>query len=91
MRLAAVGANCGTTLENMLAIVAKLAAGQPSMPIWAKPNAGVPEGAPPVYPVQPADMGEFMLRIVEAGARIVGGCCGNSPDHIRAIAEALGR
>lgn len=87
--LAAVGANCGTTLENMEAIVKELAALDLGIPIWSKPNAGVPSGSPAVFPVEPAAMGAFAKRLVEAGASIVGGCCGNTPEHVGAIANAV--
>ncbi len=87
--LAAVGANCGTTLENMAAIVRELAACNPAMPIWAKPNAGLPQGQPAVYPAGPEEMGRFAQQFVDGGARIVGGCCGSTPEHIAAIASAV--
>ncbi len=87
--LAAVGANCGTTLENMEAIVKELAALEPGIPIWSKPNAGVPSGSPAVFPVDPPAMSAFAVRLVEAGASIVGGCCGNTPEHVGAIAGAV--
>jgi len=88
---AAVGANCGTTLENMEKIVQEYAAAEPGFPIWAKPNAGLPrmEGTTSVYDVTPAQMGESALRSIASGARIVGGCCGSSPQHVAGIARAV--
>lgn len=85
----AVGANCGTTLENMEEIVRELAGQSTGLPIWAKPNAGLPEGNPPFYRITPEDMGSFAIRLKAAGARIIGGCCGTTPDHVRAIAQAI--
>jgi 5-methyltetrahydrofolate--homocysteine methyltransferase len=93
----AIGANCGTTLENMEKIVreyaATLAAAQSGPFIWAKPNAGLPsvEAATgrSVYSVTPEQMGEFARRYVEIGARVVGGCCGSTPAHVRAIAQVV--
>jgi 5-methyltetrahydrofolate--homocysteine methyltransferase len=87
--VAAIGANCGTTLSNMEKIVRELRSLETGLPIWSKPNAGVPAGHPPRYPVLAEEMGEFASRLVEAGARIVGGCCGSFPDHVRSIAEVL--
>jgi len=88
----AIGANCGTTLENMEAILKEYAAMAPGLIIWAKPNAGMPvlgdDGAA-TYNVTPEQMGEFALRYVQAGARIVGGCCGSTPAHVAAIAQAV--
>jgi 5-methyltetrahydrofolate--homocysteine methyltransferase len=89
----AIGANCGTTLENMEKIVQEYAAAQTGLFIWAKPNAGLPsvEAATgrSVYSVTPEQMGEFARRYVEIGARVVGGCCGSTPAHVRAIAQAV--
>ncbi len=87
--VAAIGANCGTTLENMEAIVHELESVGTGLPIWAKPNAGVPEGHPARYPVGPDEMGAFSKRFVDAGARIIGGCCGSLPPHVRAIATVV--
>ncbi len=90
---AAVGANCGTSLEAMSAIVAELSAAAPGLPLWVKPNAGLPRmtGDSSVYDVTPEQLGEAARGYVEAGARVVGGCCGSTPDHVRAIVEAIKR
>jgi 5-methyltetrahydrofolate--homocysteine methyltransferase len=89
----AVGANCGTTLESMEKIVQEYAAANPGRFIWAKPNAGLPavEAATgrSVYSVTPEQMAEYAKRYVQLGARIVGGCCGSTPAHVRAIAQAV--
>jgi 5-methyltetrahydrofolate--homocysteine methyltransferase len=95
LHVAAVGANCGTTLENMEKIIQEYAAVDPGLRLWAKPNAGLPTVAAAtgrsVYSVSPEQIGEFARRYVEAGARIVGGCCGSTPAHVRAIAQAVKR
>ena len=90
---AAVGANCGTSLENMSAIVAELSAATAGLPLWVKPNAGLPRmtGDAAVYDVTPEQFGEAARTYVAAGARVVGGCCGSTPEHVRAIAEAIRR
>jgi 5-methyltetrahydrofolate--homocysteine methyltransferase len=89
----AIGANCGTTLENMEKIVQEYAAANSSLLIWAKPNAGLPSveagTGRSVYSVTPEQMGEFAKRYVQLGARIVGGCCGSTPAHVRAMAQAV--
>jgi len=90
--VAAIGANCGTTLENMEAIIEAYAAAAPGLPLWAKPNAGMPvldDAGETVFNVMPEEMGEAARRNVLAGARIAGGCCGNSPAHVAAIATAV--
>ena len=93
MGAAVVGANCGTTLENMEAIVKEYAATMPNFPLWVKPNAGVPhmdvETEQGVYDMTPEDMANFAKKYVELGAKVVGGCCGNTPEHIAAIAGAV--
>ena len=89
---AAVGANCGSSLENMEKIVREYATTAPGFPIWAKPNAGLPkldENNQPYYDVSPEEMAAAALKNIEAGARIVGGCCGTTPEHIKAIAEQV--
>jgi 5-methyltetrahydrofolate--homocysteine methyltransferase len=88
-----IGANCGTTLENMEAIVKEYAATVPSFPLWVKPNAGVPrmdiETEQGIYDMTPEEMGKYAKKYVELGAKVVGGCCGNTPEHIAAIAKAV--
>jgi len=89
----AIGANCGTTLENMEKIVQEYTAANSGLILWAKPNAGLPSvdtaTGRSFYSVTPEQMAEFAKRYVEAGARIVGGCCGSAPAHVRAIAQAV--
>jgi 5-methyltetrahydrofolate--homocysteine methyltransferase len=91
--VAAIGANCGTTLENMEKIVQEYSAADSNLFVWAKPNAGLPTvdaaTGKSVYNVTPEQMGEYARRYVQAGARIVGGCCGSSPAHVAAIARAV--
>ena len=88
-----VGANCGTTLENMEAIVKEYATTVPNFPLWVKPNAGVPhmdiETEQGIYDMTPEDMGNYARKYVELGAKIIGGCCGNTPEHVAAIAKAV--
>ena len=88
MGVAMIGANCGTTLENMKGILGEYAAAAPGFPLWAKPNAGLPrtDGTSTVYDVTPGDMAEFTRQAVVLGARVVGGCCGTTPEHIIAMA-----
>lgn len=88
-----VGGNCGTTLENMEKVIQEYAAAAPGFPLWAKPNAGLPrmdaETNTAIYDVTPEQMAEFARRYVAAGARVVGGCCGSTPEHVAAIARAV--
>jgi 5-methyltetrahydrofolate--homocysteine methyltransferase len=88
----AIGANCGTDLENMEKVLLEYSTARPGFPLWAKPNAGLPrmdENNYVVYDVTPEQMGESALRNIELGARIVGGCCGSLPEHVAGIAKAV--
>jgi 5-methyltetrahydrofolate--homocysteine methyltransferase len=87
-----IGANCGTTLENMEAIIKEYKTAAPDAILWAKPNAGLPEMGPDeqaLYKVTPEEMGAFAKKYVEAGAQIVGGCCGSTPAHVAGIVSVV--
>jgi len=87
-----IGANCGRTLSETLEAVLKMRAVAPEALLMAKPNAGLPhtENSALVYAVTPEAMADIAVRFVtEAGVRIFGGCCGSTPEHIRAVAAAL--
>jgi methionine synthase I (cobalamin-dependent) len=86
----AIGANCGTGIEDYVPVCAGLAAATP-LPIWIKPNAGLPEleDGKVVYRTSPAEFAGNVSRLVEAGARFVGGCCGTDPSFIEAMRGAL--
>ena len=88
-----VGANCGTTLENMERVVKEYAETVPDFPIWVKPNAGIPrmdiETEQGIYDMTPEDMANFSKKYVSLGARVVGGCCGNTAEHVAAIVKAV--
>ncbi len=88
---AAIGANCSTGPDKMVSIIRDMA-DVTTIPIIAKPNAGLPlldENGQTVYDMGEAEFAQGMRAIVEAGASIVGGCCGTSPAYIRAAKEAL--
>ena len=83
-----VGINCGRSLEENYQILKELRA-VTHLPIWFKPNAGLPDtddDANSVYRLTPDDMGESAKLWAEAGASIVGGCCGTTPQHLKQIA-----
>lgn len=88
-----VGANCGTTLENMEAVVKEYVDAVPGFPLWVKPNAGIPrmdiETEIGIYDMSPEDMANFSKKYVALGAKIVGGCCGNTPGHVAAIVKSV--
>jgi 5-methyltetrahydrofolate--homocysteine methyltransferase len=88
--VAAIGANCGRSLEDMERVVEEFAALNAGIPLWIKPNAGLPRMVGDVarYDTGPAEMAEYIGRFIDAGAQVVGGCCGSSAEHVRAIAAA---
>jgi len=90
-----VGCNCGTSLtsDDYVTVVEALASAT-SLPLLAQPNAGLPElkRSGVVYHETPASMARTVARLVDAGAAIVGGCCGSTPEHVAAFrAELDGR
>lgn len=88
----AFGANCGHSLEMTEGALRQMLAAAPDAALIAKPNAGMPRlvGDEVVYDATPESMAEYAQRFVDLGARIVGGCCGSRPEHIAAIAQAVG-
>jgi methionine synthase I (cobalamin-dependent) len=81
----AVGANCGVGIAAYVPICRRLRSAT-SLPIWIKPNAGLPEmrNGNAVYGTTPEEFASFLPALAEAGADFLGGCCGTSPDFIRA-------
>jgi len=88
-----LGTNCGNGFERMIGLVAEIRAAAPGVPILVHANAGMPENKAgvDVYPDTPEMMAAMLPRLFEAGANIVGGCCGTTPDHIRAIAAEVAK
>jgi 5-methyltetrahydrofolate--homocysteine methyltransferase len=87
----AVGGNCGNGPDELLPVIARMRARDPDAILVAKSNAGMPElvDMRAVYRADPASMAAYGLQLRDAGARIVGACCGSSPDHLRAMHDAL--
>ena len=93
LELAALGANCGRSLDDTAQLVTEFLDAEPSLPLWIKPNAGVPQvtGDRVIYPEDPESFAPRVAEFAERGARIVGGCCGSTPEHLAALHRALGR
>lgn len=91
--LTAIGANCGEGIEPVVGALVEMRAALPDAVLIAKPNAGLPrlEADKTVFDLGPQEMSTHVPRLVELGAQVIGGCCGNTPDHIAAIAEAVHR
>lgn len=87
-----IGSNCGNGMSGMVEIVRELRAVDSSVPILIHANAGSPRivDGETVFPETPEDMASFVPQLAEAGAGIIGGCCGTTPAHIAAIADKVG-
>jgi 5-methyltetrahydrofolate--homocysteine methyltransferase len=87
----AIGGNCGNGPDEIIAVIEKMHATAQEAVLVAKANAGIPQlvHGKPVYRATPEDMVGYATEVYAAGARVIGACCGSTPAHIRAIAEAL--
>jgi 5-methyltetrahydrofolate--homocysteine methyltransferase len=87
-----VGANCGAGIDNMMELMRMMRAAT-KLPLWCKPNAGLPElaGGKTVYRETAEMMASKFNGLVDAGANIIGGCCGTTPGHIRLFAAERDR
>ena len=86
------GANCGRGLEDIEAVMTEMANERPDgVLLIAQSNAGLPKlhGAVFEYDVSPDQMAGYAVRMRELGVEVIGGCCGSTPDHVRAMAAAL--
>ena len=85
-----LGINCGRSLADNLSALRELRAAT-SLPIWFEPNAGLPvtdDLGNVVYETTPQQMADAAPAWIAAGAQVIGGCCGTSPEHLKAIAAA---
>lgn len=86
-----LGTNCGNGLDGMVDYVKAIKSVAPEKPILIHANAGLPimEGTETIYPETPGNMASQVSDIITAGACIVGGCCGTTPDHIAEIKRVV--
>lgn len=86
-----IGTNCGNGFERMIDIVKEMREFEPDKPILVHANAGLPKNVNGVdiFPETPEQMAALVPDLIKAGANIIGGCCGTTPDHIRAIIKAV--
>ena len=85
------GTNCGNGMERMVEIVKEMREVAPNTPILVHANAGLPQivDGVDIFPETPEDMAKQVGDLISAGANIIGGCCGTSPAHIKAMKEAI--
>jgi len=88
-----IGTNCGSLDPEEMAEIVKVLKANTDLPIMVEPNAGQPKlkGEETVYDMEPELFREGIMACIEAGAEIVGGCCGTSPAHIKELAQKLGK
>jgi len=86
-----IGVNCSGGPAQLLRILKAMRTAAPDKRFWVKPNAGWPEqvGGRIMYPADAEYFGEYALSFREAGANVVGGCCGTTPAHIASMRRAL--
>ncbi|MDP2338730.1 MAG: homocysteine S-methyltransferase family protein [Bacteroidota bacterium] len=86
-----IGANCGNGMANMIGIVKEIRQANPTVPILIHANAGMPQycNGETTFPETPADMSGQVKEMIEAGANIIGGCCGTTPDHIYEVGRVV--
>ena len=86
-----IGTNCGNGIERMIEIVTEMRSVNKDIPILVHANAGLPQNidGKDVFPETPEDMAGMVPDLVKAGANIIGGCCGTTPAHIKAMKNAL--
>jgi 5-methyltetrahydrofolate--homocysteine methyltransferase len=90
-KLIALGANCGTGPDEIEAVIEKMHQSNPDIPLVAKANAGIPQmiGGQIAYNGTPEIMAEYATDIRQRGAKLIGACCGSTPEHIAAMSRAL--
>jgi 5-methyltetrahydrofolate--homocysteine methyltransferase len=88
----AIGSNCGQGIDGFVPLCRRMRS-VTELPLWMKPNAGLPEmvDGKTVYRQSPEEFAEKALELIDAGASMIGGCCGTSPDFVRAVAAKLGK
>ncbi len=84
----AIGVNCSLGPTQLLPILREIMA-HTNLPVIAKPNAGLPDPVDGHYDLSPTDFADAMAQAVAEGVSVVGGCCGTSPDYIRALHERV--
>lgn len=84
-----IGANCGNGFQDMIGIVREIRDADNDIPILVHANAGIPiyEDGQTVFPETPEQMASYVRKIIDAGANIIGGCCGTTPAHISKLKE----
>jgi 5-methyltetrahydrofolate--homocysteine methyltransferase len=88
-----IGSNCGNGIKDMIGIVRDIRSTDKNIPVMIQANAGTPEyiDGKTTFRESPEMMASFIPELIKAGANIIGGCCGTTPEHIREMGKVLGR
>jgi 5-methyltetrahydrofolate--homocysteine methyltransferase len=86
-----IGANCGNGIKDMIGIVEEIRKSNPDIPVLVHANAGMPlyQDGETVFPETAEEMASLVPKIVSAGANVIGGCCGTTPEHISSVRKAV--
>ena len=86
-----VGSNCGVGPDEVEQSIKRMIEVAPDALFWTEPNAGLPQlkGDRAVYEIGPERFADYAWKVARMGVRVIGACCGSTPDHIRAIAERI--
>ncbi|QGY44947.1 methionine synthase [Maribellus comscasis] len=86
-----IGANCGNGIANMIGIVEEIRQINKDIPVLVHANAGMPvyKDGETVFPESPEEMAMLIPKIISAGANMIGGCCGTTPEHIQKVREIV--
>jgi 5-methyltetrahydrofolate--homocysteine methyltransferase len=86
-----IGANCGNGMQNMIGIVKEIRSVNKDIPVLIHANAGSPvyKDGNTIFPETPQETASYVNKLIDAGANIIGGCCGTTPEHIRKIVEIV--
>ena len=86
-----IGANCGDLDPVQMSVVVSLLKSATTLPILAQPNAGKPKliDDKTIFEMAPEQFAVDMAKCINAGASLVGGCCGTTPEHIQALVDML--
>ncbi len=86
-----IGANCGNGIADMIGIVEEIRKTNKNIPVLVHANAGMPiyRDGETIFPETPGEMAVLVPKIIAAGANIIGGCCGTTPDHICKVREIV--
>ncbi len=86
-----IGANCGNGIRDMVQITREIRSVDKNIPVLIHANAGMPvyKDGKTIFPETPEEMADFVETLIHAGANIIGGCCGTTPDHIEQIVRVI--